>query len=102
MLTPSPEHYLVLSGILFSIGLAGILLRRNILIILLCLELMLNAANLVLITASSVHGKTDGQVVAFFVMVIAAVEVTIGLAITVLLFKEKKTVDTKELTTLKG
>ena len=101
-LTPSPEHYLVLAGILFSIGLCGILLRRNILIILLCLELMLNAANLVLVTASSVHGQMDGQIVAFFVMVIAAVEVTIGLAITVLFFKEKNTVDTKEMTTLKG
>lgn len=98
----SAEHYLVLAGILFSIGLFGILLRRNILIILLCLELMLNAANLVLITASSVHGQTDGQILAFFVMTIAAVEVTIGLAIAVLIFKEKNTVDTKEMTTLKG
>ena len=74
--TISAEHYLVLAGILFSIGLFGILLRRNILIILLCLELMLNAANLVLITASSVHNQADGQILAFFVMVIAAVMIT--------------------------
>ena len=98
---PSPEHYLVLAGILFSIGLFGILLRRNILIILLCLELMLNAANLVLITASSVHGHVDGQILAFFVMTIAAVEVTIGLAIALLLFRDKNTVDTKETTLLR-
>ncbi len=97
----TPEHYLVLAGILFSIGLFGILLRRNILIILLCLELMLNAANLVLITASSVHGKVDGQILAFFVMTIAAVEVTIGLAIALMLFRDKNTVDTKETTLLR-
>ena len=97
----TPEHYLVLAGILFSIGLFGILLRRNILIILLCLELMLNAANLVLITASSVHGTVDGQILAFFVMTIAAVEVTIGLAIALLLFRDKNTVDTKETTLLR-
>ncbi len=102
MMTPTAEHYLVLAGILFSIGLFGILLRRNILIILLCLELMLNAANLVLVTASSVHGHLDGQILAFFVMVIAAVEVTIGLAIAVLLFKQQDSVDTKEITTLRN
>ena len=96
------QHYLVLAGILFSIGLFGILLRRNILVILLCLELMLNAANLVLVTASSLHAQTDGQILAFFVMAIAAVEVTIGLAIAVLLFKEKNTVDTEEMTVLRG
>lgn len=101
-MTPTAEHYLVLSGVLFSIGLFGLFLRRNILIILLCLELMLNAVNLTLITASSVHGQTDGQIVAFFVMVIAAVEVTIGLALAVLLFKEKNTVNTQEIITLKG
>ncbi len=102
MIHPTAEHYLVLSGILFSIGLFGLFVRRHILIMLLCLELMLNAANLALITASSVHGQTDGQIVSFFVMVIAAVEVTIGLAIAVLLFKEKNTVDTEQMTTLKG
>ncbi len=101
-MTPTAEHYLVLSGILFSIGLFGIFLRRHILIILLCLELMLNAANLALVTASSVHGKMDGQILAFFVMVIAAVEVTIGLAIAVFIFKEKNSIDTKEMTTLRG
>jgi len=102
MMTPSTEHYLVLSGILFSIGLLGVLLRRNILIMLLCSELMLNATILALITASAVHGETDGQITSFFVMAIAAVEMTIGLAIAVLLFKEKNTVDTKEMRSLQG
>jgi len=102
MMTPSSEHYLVLSGILFSIGLLGVLLRRNILIMLLCSELMLNATILALITASAVHGETDGQITSFFVMAIAAVEMTIGLAIAVLLFKEKNTVDTQEMRSLQG
>lgn len=95
-------HYLVLSGILFSIGFIGVLLRRNLLVLLLCVELMLNAANLAFVTASSVHGKLDGQIAAFFVMVIAAVEVTIGLAVAILIFKEKNTVDTKDISDLKG
>lgn len=99
---PTATHYLVLSGILFSIGLFGVFLRRHILIILLCLELMLNAANLALVTASSVHGQMDGQILAFFVMVIAAVEVTIGLAIAVFIFKEKNSIDTQTMSTLKG
>jgi len=102
MITPSSEHYLILSGILFSIGLFGIFLRRNILIMLLCSELMLNATILALITASAVHGQTDGQITSFFVMVIAAVEMTIGLAIAVLLFKNRDTLDTKEITALRG
>ena len=101
-MNPGAEHYLVLAGILFSIGLFGIFLRRHILIIFLCLELMLNAANLVLVTASSVHNQLDGQIISFFVMAIAAVEVTIGLAIAVLLFRDKNTIDTQEMTTLRG
>lgn len=95
-------HYLILSGILFTIGLLGILLRRNILLILLSIELMLNAANLSLVAGSALHGKVDGQVTAFFVMVIAAVEVTIGLAIAVLLYRKQDSVDTSEITFLKG
>jgi len=95
-------HYLVVSGALFSIGLLGLILRRNVLLILLSVELMLNAANLNLIAASAQHGHVDGQITAFFVMVIAAAEVTIGLAIAVLLFRKKETVDTQEITTLKG
>jgi len=95
-------HYFIVSTILFSIGIAGLLIRRNILLVLLSIELMLNAANLNLIAASSLHGHVDGQITAFFVMVIAAAEVSIGLAITLLLFRNKDSVDTKDITKLKG
>ncbi len=96
------SHVLVLSGILFSIGLYGIMIRRNILLILLSVELMLNAANLTLIAGSALHGKADGQVAAFFVMVVAAAEVAVGLALTVLLFRKKESIDTADIRELKG
>lgn len=96
------SHYLLLSGILFAIGLLGLLIRRNILLILLSIELMLNAANLQLIAGSALHGDARGQVTAFFVMVIAAAEVTVGLAIAVLLFRKRDSVDTNEIRNLKG
>ncbi len=95
-------HYLILSVTLFSIGILGVLIRRNILLILLSIELMLNAANLNLIAGSAMHGRLDGQLSAFFVMVVAAAEVTIGLAIAVLLFRQKNSVDTHEIKELKG
>ena len=95
-------HYLILGGILFLIGLLGLLTRRNILMILLSIEIMLNAANLTFVAASSLHGEIDGQISAFFVMVIAAAEVTIGLAIAVLLFRKQGSVDTNEIKWLKG
>lgn len=96
------HHYLIVSGLLFVIGLTGLLVRRNILLILLSIEIMLNAANLNLIAASYFHGHADGQITAFFVMVIAAAEVTIGLAIAVLLFRHQDSVDTGKITWLKG
>ena len=95
-------HYLLVSGILFSIGLTGLLVRRNVLLILLSIELMLNAANLAFITGSALHGKVQGQISAFFVMVVAAAEVTVGLAIVVLLFRKRNSVDTKEIEWMKG
>ena len=95
-------HLLILAGILFSIGLLGILLRRNVLLILLSIELMLNAANLTFIAGSAIHGKADGQIAAFFVMVVAAAEVTVGLAIAVLLFRKQESVDTNDMKWLKG
>jgi NADH-quinone oxidoreductase subunit K len=96
------EHVLVLSAILFSLGLLGLLLRRNLLLMLLSIELMLNAANLTLIAGSALHGNVDGQIAAFFVMVVAAAEVAIGLAIAVLLFRKVDSVDTNEIKWLKG
>lgn len=98
----TPVHYLALAGILFSIGLIGLMVRRNIILVLLSVELMLNAANLVFVTGASIHGQVNGQVLAFFVMVIAAAEVTIGLAIAVLLFRKQDSVDTGEVRWLKG
>ena len=95
-------HVLIVSGILFSIGLLGLLIRRNVLLILLSIEIMLNAANLLLIAGSALHGEVDGQITAFFVMVIAATEVTVGLAVAVLLFRKVENVDTYEIKWLKG
>lgn len=92
----------VVSAILFSIGVLGLLIRRNVLLVLLSVEIMLNAANLNLIAASALHGQVQGQITAFFVMVIAAAEVSIGLAIAVLLFRKRESVDTQDITTLKG
>ncbi|MDP3919285.1 MAG: NADH-quinone oxidoreductase subunit NuoK [Candidatus Omnitrophota bacterium] len=96
------SHYLIVSGILFTIGLFGLMIRRNILLILLSIELMLNAANLNFIAGSALHGEINGQLTAFFVMVIAAAEVTIGLAIAVLLFRKMDSVDTNDIRHLKG
>lgn len=94
-------HYLIVSGLLFSIGLTGLLIRRNVLLILLSIEIMLNAVNLNFIAGSALHGKVDGQIAAFFVMVVAAAEVSIGLAIAILLFRKQGSVDTNEIKWLK-
>lgn len=94
-------HYFILAGILFSIGLIGLMIRRNILLMLLSIELMLNAANLNLIAGSWAHGNLSGQITSFFVMVIAAAEVSIGLAVAVLLFRKQGNVDTHEIKWLK-
>ena len=95
------HHYLVVSAILFSIGLVGIFTRKNILMILLSIELILNAANLSFVSFSSFLGDLSGQVVVFFTMIVAAAEVTVGLAIVVLLFRKKETTNIDELNTLK-
>jgi NADH-quinone oxidoreductase subunit K len=85
----SLTNYLVLSGILFSIGAATVLLRRNAIIVFMGVELMLNATNLALVTFSRLHGDLTGQVMAFFVMVVAAAEVVVGLAIIVSIFRTR-------------
>ena len=95
------HHYLAVSAILFAIGLIGILTRRNALMVLLSIELILNAANLSFVSFSSSLGDLSGQVVVFFTMIVAAAEVTVGLAIILLLFRKKETTDTDELKTLK-
>lgn len=104
---PTLAHYLIVSGLLFSLGLAGVLLRRNILIIFMGLELMLNAANLSLVAFSRFNllptGMPDynAQVLVFFIITVAAAEVAVGLAIIVALFRAKQTTHVEDLNTLK-
>ena len=94
--------YLAVSALIFSIGAAGVLLRRNPLVVLLCLELMLNAGNLALIAFSRMHGNGDGQIFALIVMVVAACEVTIGLGIIVAMYRRRIPIDVDELRELQG
>jgi NADH-quinone oxidoreductase subunit K len=86
----NPENYLYLSALLFTIGGAGVLLRRNAIVMFMCVELMLNASNLAFVTFSRMHGHLDGQVVAFFTMVVAACEVVVGLAIIMSIFRARR------------
>jgi NADH-quinone oxidoreductase subunit K len=94
-------YFLVLSGILFAIGSVGVLVRRNALVIFMSVELQLNAANLALVAFSRMHGNLDGQVLAFFSMVVAAAEVVVGLAIIVAVYRRRQTVNVDELKELR-
>ena len=94
--------YIVLSTFIFAIGLAGVLTRRNPLVILLCLELMLNAGNLALIGFAKMWGNADGQVFALIVMVVAACEVTVGLGLIVALYRRRIPIDVDEVAELRG
>lgn len=96
------EYYLILSSILFAIGVFGVLQRRNAIIIFMSVELMLNAVNLLLVAFSTMHGDTGGQVFVFFSMSVAAAEVAVGLAILVMLYRNLRTVDIDVLSKLKG
>lgn len=104
----SLNDYLLVSGLLFAIGLAGVVLRRNIIIVFMCLELMLSAANLTLVAFSRFHATSNGlpdyngQMLVFFVITVAAAEVAVGLAIIVALYRARQTIHTDELTSLKG
>lgn len=86
----SPDHYLYLSALLFTIGATGVLLRRSAIVMFMCVELMLNACNLAFVTFSRLHGQLDGQVVAFFTMVVAACEVVVGLAIIMTIYRTRR------------
>lgn len=104
---PTLNEYLFLSGLLFSIGLAGVVLRRNIIVIFMCLELMLSAANLAIVAFSrfnTVEGlpNYNGQMLVFFVITVAAAEVAVGLAIIIALYRAKQSVDVDDLKVLKG
>src|ERR1051325_1897068 len=98
----TPTHYLVLSAILFGIGAAGVLARRNIFIALMSLELMLNAVNLSFVAFSRLHGDLTGHVFVLFVVAVAAAEACVGLAIVIALFRLKETVDLDLFKSLKG
>jgi len=96
------EWYLIVSALIFAIGAGGVLTRRNPLVILLCLELMLNSANLALIAFSRMHGNGDGQIFAIIVMVVAACEVCIGLGVIVAMYRRRLPIDVDELRELQG
>ena len=95
------NHYLWISGLLFALGIAGIVMRRNLLVIFMALEMNLNAANLALIAFSKFNKLADGQVLVFFIIAIAAAEVAVGLAIIVALFRRKQTVSVDELNSMR-
>lgn len=97
----NPTNYLVLSAVLFSIGAAGVLVRRNAIVVFMCIELMLNASNLAFVTFARTLGTLSGQVVAFFVMVVAAAEVVVGLAIIVTIFRARNSASVDEPNLLK-
>jgi NADH-quinone oxidoreductase subunit K len=95
------HHYLVVSGILFCLGLLGVIVRRNLLIIYMGLELMLNAANLALVAFSRFNNNLDGQVFVFFIITVAAAEVSVGLALIVALYRKRQTAQVEDLTLMK-
>lgn len=96
------EYYLLLSSALFVIGLLGVLIRRNIIIVFMCIEIMLNAVNLLLVAASAYRGDAAGQVMVLFTMAVAAAEVSLGLAIIVMLYKNLQTTNIDLFNQLKG
>ncbi len=97
----SPTAYLVLASLLFTIGGVGVLVRRNALIAFMSVELMLNACNLAFVSFARMHGNIDGQIIAFFVMVIAAAEVVVGLAIIVMIFRTRRSASVDDGSLLK-
>ena len=95
------EQYLVVSFLLFALGLLGVVMRRNLLVIYMSLELMLNASNLALVSFSRFNNKLDGQVLVFFIITVAAAEVSVGLALIVALFRKRQSAHVEDLTTMK-
>jgi NADH-quinone oxidoreductase subunit K len=94
------SHHLVLAGILFVIGLSGVLIRRNLLVVYMCLELMLTASTLALVAFSRFNNTMDGAIFVFFIITVAAAEVAVGLALIVALFRQRQTVSSEKLNTL--
>ena len=95
------DNYLYLSAILFTIGAVGVVVRRNAIVVFMCVELMLNAANLTLVTFSRINGTLDGQIAAFFTMVVAACEVVVGLAIIVTIYRSRRSASVDDASLLR-
>jgi NADH-quinone oxidoreductase subunit K len=95
------EHYLTVSFLLFALGLLGVIMRRNLLVIYMSLELMLNAANLAMVAFSRFNNKLDGQVMVFFIITVAAAEVAVGLALIVALYRKRQSAHVEDLTSMK-
>ncbi len=98
---PGLHHYLIVSALLFSLGLLGVVARRNLFVIYMGLELMLNAANLALVAFSRYHNNLNGQVMVFFIITVAAAEVAVGLALLVALYRKRQSAHVEDLTSLK-
>jgi len=98
----SIDFYIILSSVLFVIGAVGVMIRRNAIILLMCIELMLNAVNLLMVAFSTYYGKADAQIFVFFIMVVAAAEATVGLSILVLAYRTLRTTDVGLFNKLKG
>jgi NADH-quinone oxidoreductase subunit K len=94
-------NYIILSAILFTIGAIGVLIRRNAIVVFMCVELMLNATNLAFVSFAHVNGNLDGQIIAFFVMVVAAAEVVVGLAIIMTIFRSRRSSSVDDANLLK-
>ena len=95
------EHYLVVSALLFSLGMVGVILRRSVLVMYMGLELMLNAANLALVAFSRYNNNLNGQIMVFFIITVAAAEVAVGLALIVALYRKRQSAHVEDLTTLR-
>ena len=95
------EHYLVVSALLFALGLLGVITRRNLLVVYMSLELMLNSANLALVSFSRFNGNLNGQVMVFFIITVAAAEVAVGLALIVALYRKRQSAHVEDLTSMK-
>ena len=100
-MTVGLHHYLIVSALLFSLGLLGVIARRNLLIVYMSLELMLNAANLALVAFSRFNDNLNGQIMVFFIITVAAAEVAVGLALIVALYRKRQTAHVEDLTTMK-
>lgn len=101
-MTVGPESYLLLSALLFTIGAVGVLVRRNAIVVFMCVELMLNSVNLSFVAFAQANGTLDGQILSFFVMAVAAAEVVVGLAILVAILRKRPTADLDDVNLLKG